>query len=354
MRSPATAGYNERVHVSRVRGAVSGWMALLLSAALLSTSACQRSTLPPALTDNEFWTLSEALSEPTGSFNVSDNLVSNEPLFAENVRRLRPLGGVYIGVGPEQNFSYIARLRPTMAFIVDIRRENRDLHLFYKALFEVSTDRIDFVSRLFSRARPATLVPSAGVDDLFAAYAAVRPSPDVYKQTATLIRQRLLETHRLPLSPEDLDWIDHVFKAFFTDGPDIQFWGDRRGGDVRPTYRELMTARDYAGNTRSFLATEDAFRFVKDLQGRNLVVPVIGDFGGPNAIRQVGDYVRKRNDVISAFYASNVAVYLTNDQTRAFCRNLATLPAAGNAWFIESKGMRTLASKLRACAPAGK
>ena len=66
----------------------------------------------------------------------------------------RPSGGVYIGVGPEQNFSYIARLRPAMAFIIDIRRENLNLHLFYKALFEVSSDRADFVSRLFSRPRP--------------------------------------------------------------------------------------------------------------------------------------------------------------------------------------------------------
>ena len=329
-----------------------GWLVLMLSGVLLSTSACQRSTLPPALTDNEFWSLSETLSEPAGSFSVSDNIVSNEPLFAESVRRLRSSNGVYIGVGPEQNFSYIARVQPTMAFIVDIRRENRNLHLFYKALFELSTDRTDFVSRLFSRARLATLASGASADEIFAADEDVPPSPDVYNQTATLIRQRLLETHRFPLSQTDLDWIDRVFKAFYTDGPDIQFWGDRPGGDVRPSYRELMTSRDFAGNSRSFLATEDAFRFVKDLQGRNLIVPVVGDFGGPRAIRQVGDYVRERDDVISAFYASNVAVYLTNEQTRAFCRNLATLPAAGDAWFIESKSLRTFASKLRACGPA--
>ena len=329
-----------------------GWLVLMLSGVLLSTSACQRSTLPPALTDNEFWSLSETLSEPAGSFSVSDNIVSNEPLFAESVRRLRSSNGVYIGVGPEQNFSYIARVQPTMAFIVDIRRENRNLHLFYKALFELSTDRTDFVSRLFSRARLTTLTPGASADEIFAAYETVPPSLDVYNQTATLIRQRLLETHRFPLSQTDLDWIGRVFKAFYTDGPDIQFWGDRPGGDVRPSYRELMISRDFAGNSRSFLATEDAFRFVKDLQGRNLIVPVVGDFGGPRAIRQVGDYVRERDDVISAFYASNVAVYLTNEQTRAFCGNLATLPAAGDAWFIESKSLRTFASKLRACGPA--
>ena len=335
-------------------GSIGQWLALLLSGMLLSTSACQRSTLPPALTDTEFWSLSEALSEPPGSFSISDNIVSNELLFAESVRRLRASNGVYIGVGPEQNFSYIGRLQPTMAFIVDIRRENRNLHLFYKALFELSTDRADFVSRLFSRSRSATLAPGAGVDEIFAAYEGVPRSVDAYNQTAALIRQRLLEIHRLPLSPADLAWIDHVFNAFFTDGPDIQFWGDRPGGDVRPSYRELMTSSDFAGNGRSFLASDAAFQFVKDLQARNLIVPVVGDFGGPSAIRRVGDYVRERHDVVSAFYASNVAVYLTNEQTRAFCGNLATLPVAGDAWFIESKGLRTFASKLRACGPAGR
>ena len=67
-----------------------------------------------------------------------------------------------MGVGPEQNFTYIAVTRPAIAFIVDIRRGNLDLHLMYKALFELSADRADFVSRLFSRKRPAG--PAADVD----------------------------------------------------------------------------------------------------------------------------------------------------------------------------------------------
>ena len=56
-----------------------------------------------------------------------------------------------MGVGPEQNFSYIAALKPSMAFIVDIRHGNLDVHLMYKALFEMSDNRAEFVSRLFSR-----------------------------------------------------------------------------------------------------------------------------------------------------------------------------------------------------------
>ena len=153
------------------------WIALPLAWAVLSSSACGRSTLPAALSDREFWTLIETLSEPAGAFELSDTFVSNETHFPEMIRWLRPAGGVYIGVGPEQNFNYIARLRPAMAFIMDIRRENLCLHLLYKALFELSTDRADFVWRLFSRARPPGLGTDTSVKDIFVGDEACVPPP---------------------------------------------------------------------------------------------------------------------------------------------------------------------------------
>ena len=341
-----------RIAYRRGRNYATASLAVTLCWIVLSGTACfRRSTIPAAMSDQQFWHLIETLSEPAGTFSLSDNLVSNEPHVAENARWLRPSGGVYIGVGPEQNFSYIARLRPAMAFIIDIRRENRNLHLLYKALFEMSTDRADFVSRLFSRPRPAGLGSSATAEQLFARYDGVPPSPEQYSRNATLVRERLLTAHGLPLSQSDLDWIDRVLKAFYADGPEIQFWGSRDVDAVQPSYRELMTAKDLTGQRRSFLATEEGFRFVKDLHSRNMIVPIVGDFGGPTAIQRAGDYVREHADVVRAFYGSNVGVYLTTQQMRAFCRNLATLPGAPRAWFIERDGVRSLASKLKACPP---
>jgi hypothetical protein len=341
-----------RTRHTRTRVCAAVPLACLLCCIVLSDSACRRSTLPAGISDQEYWKLIEALSEPAGTFSVSDNFVSNEPRVADNVRRLRASGGAYVGVGPEQNFSYIARLQPAMAFIVDIRRENRNLHLLYKALFELSSDRADFVSRLFSRPRPADLRGAASVDDIFRRYDGVPPSLEQYNDTASLVRERLLTTHGLPLSQNDLDSIDRAFKAFYADGPEIQFWGSRAVHGLRPSYRQLMTAVDFTGQARSFLATEQGFRFVKDLQSTNMILPVVGDFGGPSAMRRIGDYLRQHKDVIHAFYGSNVGVYLSNDQMRAFCRSLASLPAAPDAWFIESDGVRSLTSKLKAC-PSG-
>src|SRR5690349_21564383 len=54
------------------------------------------------------------LSEPGGDFN-SDNLISNESSYLHVLGALRALGvrgGAYVGVGPDQNFSYIAAIRP--------------------------------------------------------------------------------------------------------------------------------------------------------------------------------------------------------------------------------------------------
>src|SRR5207245_2625298 len=115
--------------------------------------------LPARLTDQEFWGLTETLSEAGGFFR-SDNFLSNErgyqQIIPDLLERIGPgRGGVYLGVGPEQNFAYIVALKPQMAFIIDIRRGNLHEHLLYKALFEMSATRADFLSRLFSRSRPA-------------------------------------------------------------------------------------------------------------------------------------------------------------------------------------------------------
>ena len=82
-------------------------------------------------------------------------------------------------------------VRPRIAFIVDIRRENRNLHLLYKALFELSTDRVDFVSRLFSRPPPNDLDTGAGADVIFECFDTVSASPTQYETNLAKVRDRL-------------------------------------------------------------------------------------------------------------------------------------------------------------------
>jgi len=335
-----------------MKGRRGAWLTVTIVACLaiaLAGGCRRRSALPYALTDREYWALIESASEPGGAFTLSDNIVSNEPRFAEAIKWLSPGGGAYIGVGPEQNFSYVAALRPEIAFIIDIRRDNLDLHLLYKALFELSTDRADFVSRLFSRPRPAGLDARTGVDALFAAYERVVPTSDEYDRNAADVRQRLVQTHGFPVPQSDLDRIELTFRIFLTAGPRVDYYGANAVDAVRPSYQQLMTARDFTGTSQSFLASEERFQFVKTLHTRNLIVPVVGDFGGSHAFRAIGAYVRQHHGRVRAVYASNVAVYLSTQQGLAFCNNLASLPALTSAWFLEMNRLRTLGDKLRAC-----
>lgn len=306
--------------------------------------AAAADTLPDRLSDQDFWKLSEELSEPDGYFR-SDNLLSNElyypEVLPELVARVKR-GGVYLGVGPEQNFNYIAALRPRMAFITDVRRGNLHTQLMYKALFELSADRAEFVSRLFTKPRPAGLAASATAAQLMQAYWDVPTSAQaVFDANLKALTTHLTVTRKLPLAPEDLEGIAYVYNAFYWYGPSITYsssnGGGNRGGSMA-NYAQLMSATDTVGVGQSYLATEDSFAVMKDLETRNLVVPVVGNFGGPRSLKAVGQYVREHGAAVSAFYLSNVEQYLRQDGIQSlFCANVATMPLTAESTFIRSQ-----------------
>ena len=299
------------------------------------------STLPPQLTGPEFWTLSAQLSEPDGFFR-SDNLVSNELYMQRVIPDLMVLarpGRAYLGVGPEQNFTYIAAVKPAIAFIVDVRRGNLRLHLMYKALFELSADRSEFVSRLFSMKRHAELGKQATAKEIFAAYSDPEAkSEELYKHNASAIRDVLTNTDRLTVSAEDLKGIEEVYQEFYTRGPSIHYEITPGSPGAFPSFADLMTATDGGSVSRSFLASEENFAAIRDLEKRNLVIPVVGNFAGPKAIRAIGQYLRSHDALVSAFYVSNVEQYLEREGgMEQFCASTATLPVDDSSTFIRSE-----------------
>ncbi len=314
--------------------------------------------LPAKLTDQEFWKLSTELSEPNGFFR-SENLVSNEHTFQYVVPALQKAvkpGGVYMGVAPDQNFTYMLAVRPQFAFIVDIRRGNLLEHLMYKAIIELSADRAEFLSRLFARKRPAGLGPKSSVQDLFRAFDGEATSDGLYRQNLNDIESQLTKRHGFTLSTDDLQQIEGIYFSFFWDGPNIRYTAFPAGvagrgfvsrGSVGgfngnfPSYEELMLQTDMEGVNRTYLASEDNFRWLKSFEEKNLLVPVMGDFSGPKALRAVGRYVRAHGAIVSAFYVSNVEQYLFQDGLfDEFARNVATLPVDGTSVFIRSVSTR--------------
>ena len=317
-------------------------LAICLNAPLIPAVRAATETLPSRLADEDFWRIASDFSERSGSFQ-SDNLLSNERglqyVIPDLTQRAKP-NRVYLGVGPEQNFTYIAALRPKMAFIVDIRRGNRDLHLMYKALFELSTDRAEFVSRLFSKKRPDGLGATSTVTDIFDAYAKADTSDALRTENLRAIVNQLVKKHRFSLTGDDLLRLQHIYTDFCSFGPGLQYSSTRNGGARRrtePTYSDLMAATDRDGQTHGYLSTEEAFAFVKEFETQNLLVPIVGNFAGPKALRAVGEYLKDKGATVSAFYVSNVEEYLRRDGAWPnFCANVTTLPLDDTSTFIRS------------------
>jgi hypothetical protein len=319
-----------------------------LAAILLVVTSLPAQAIPSRLGDGEFWKMVADFSEPNGYFQ-SENMLSNETgyqmVIPELLKTTRQ-GGVYLGVGPEQNFTYIAAMHPAIAFITDIRHQNAMQHLLYKALIEMSDNRADFLARLFSRPRPAGLNVSAGVDTLFAAFAAVPQDSAMFYRTLTAVNDRLVKQHGFQLSAEELQTLEHNFDTFYEAGPDLSYnfnigsnnVGRGGGGRRMPTYTDLMTQTN-AGINWSYLGSDKAYQAVRDLELRNLIVPLTGDFAGPKALRAVAQYLKEHHATVSAFYTSNVEQYLfQNGVWAAFYKNVEAMPLDSASTFIRSGG----------------
>jgi hypothetical protein len=311
--------------------------ASLALAVLACTPAGSTAQAPQSLTPTEFAALSAALSERGGFFDT-DNLISNEDSYLHAVSQLRTAkaeGGTYIGVGPDQNFSYIAAVRPNVAFIVDIRRDNLLEHALFKAAFSLARNRADYLALLFGRRVPRDSAgwAAASVDSLLGWVArAPRDSASDARVMAGI------RGSPMGFGAEDIATIARFHAAFIAEGPALRFNSfGRAPAPYYPDFHRLAVERDREGQQASFLASEAAFRVVKDLEDRNLVVPVVGDFAGAKALRALGDWMREHGERLTAFYTSNVEQYLFRDGGfDVFAASVARLPRAPNAVMVRS------------------
>jgi len=317
-------------------------LAIILAVCFFFGIAGSAEELPARLSDATFWRMVTEFSEPGGRF-PSDNFVSNELRLQRVLSTLtdgRKSTGAYIGVGPEQNFTYIVALQPKIAFIVDIRRQNMIEHLMYKALFELSADRAEFLSRLFSRQKPEGIAEDMTVDALFEAFRSAEPDAMLFDENLAAIKSRLTE-HGFELTEDDEMSLGYVLTAFFLGGQNLGYPGPNQALQppvfrALPTYEELMIDSDEHGVQRSFLATEEHFAILKRFEQDNLIVPLVGNFAGPATLRSVGNYLIEHDTRVSAFYLSNVEQYLfmSPDDWKNFYNNVAALPLDSKSAFV--------------------
>jgi hypothetical protein len=277
-----------------------------------------------------------------GGFFDSDNLVSNETSYlhvlgAFEAHAIR--GGAYIGVGPEQNFSYIARVRPEIAFLVDIRRDNMLLHLLFKAMFEVSRNRMEFMSLLFGRPAPADLAmwTELPLTDLVTRVDRTPYDSLGHVRTHEALMAKVTG-YGVPLTPEDRATLRRFHDEFAVSGLDIRFTS--RGRPIRftyPTERDLYLQTDLEGRQASYLTTEEGWRVVRDLSRRDRMIPVVGDLAGPTAVKEIGRYLAESGQKVTVLYVSNVEMYLYRYGTFGkFVDNVRALPAGPNGVIVRS------------------
>jgi len=288
-----------------------------------------------------FGMLVERLSERGGYFG-SDNLVSNELSYQHVLGRLDRMGvtgGAYLGVGPDQSFTYIARIKPRIAFMIDIRRDCLLQHLMFKSIFMMSRNRIEYMSLLMGRPVPrdARRWNNKTIGEL-ADYIDRTPADEkLIERTRAEVKRRVL-TFGLTLSERDMETIDEIYRAFANSGLEVRYTiRDRPTGRFFPAYRELLLEKDLDGKQCNFLAAESDFQYVKEMQDKDLIIPITGDLSGPKAVRAIGDYLREVGETVSAFYLSNVEFYLVrNGSFDRFVDNVKFLPIQSKSVLIRS------------------
>ncbi len=268
-----------------------------------------------------------ALSEAGDRF-ISDNVVSNETSLLQPATALTALhGGVYIGVGPEQNFTYIALSRPEFAFIVDLRRDNALLHLLYKSLFEIATSRLEFVCLLFGRPYDPKYEPGpdANADAVLQAMQRIAPNRDWFdKQHAR--SSEGLQGYGLGLSTADIARIKKIHELFFVRQLDLRFELHKANGRKYPSIGSLLRLRSPSG-LGTFLNRRDSFAFVQQLHRQHRIVPLVGDVSAPGTLGTVAEELRRRGLTLRTFYISNVEQYLMGQPSfTGWLNNLRRLP----------------------------
>ena len=320
----------------------------LLAFALAFSAGCatHAATTPPvvvpaepSLSAGEFAGLIQGLSEP-GGFFPSDNLVSNETSYLHPLGKMSAMGvhgGAYLGVGPDQNFSYIAAVRPEIAFMIDIRRDNLLQHLLFKAAFADSRNRVEYLSFMTGR-RPPRETAAWDTADIERIVAYIDSMP-IDPRTQQEIADRAIHTvtqFGYALSPEDVSQVQRIHQAFFNAGLDVRY-SNRGWMSSYPNWRMLILAKDLDNRRANYLATEESFRFLKNMERRNLIVPVTGDLAGTNALRAVGEEIARRGLRVSAFYVSNVEQYLfQGGGFDPFAETVSALPRDEHSVIIRS------------------
>lgn len=282
----------------------------------------------PLMSDAQLGELMKKLSESPGDF-PSHNFVSNETSYLDAARVLqdaRMRGRAYVGVGPEQNLTYVGLMQPAIAYIVDIRRGNAVEHMVLRSCMERGETRVGFVSALTARRSPESLLAKgehASVEEIALAFRGVKPEGALRAEGRAAAEATMTKLGWTP-TKADRGELAAILGAFEAKGMELAYSME---GSARkyPSLGSLLARRE--GDAASFLADEETYRRVRALVVGNRLVPVVGDFAGAHALSAVGKDMAERGLTLGVFYTSNVEQYLFEGNLyRKFAANVRAMP----------------------------
>ncbi|MDQ6611961.1 MAG: hypothetical protein M3Y64_05980, partial [Gemmatimonadota bacterium] len=179
---------------------------------------------------------------------------------------------------------------------------------------------------------------SAKSVEAIVAYMDATPTTDASASAAHSVVNADVRKMGVTLNPSDLATISRFHGEFIAAGLALRFNTAGRAPQwYYPTLKQLLLERDLEGKAAGYLASEADFQYVKSMERRNLVVPVIGDLGGTHALMAIGAFMTQHGEKLSAIYPSNAEDYVMRDGKFAtYAKSILALPRDSHSVMIRS------------------
>ncbi len=277
-----------------------------------------------AQTDNNFSNIIKQLDDPPTGPSSADNLMTNEDSIASIVDQISkevPKGQVYLGVGPDQNYSLMAQVEPSYGFILDYRKKNQLLHLFQKALVEISADQQTYLENFWGRNFPELPL---GLNDLENRLKTIAHQPvneSLLQSTKEKVRKTISKWNLL--NEQEFQEIATIQSRLAGPGPDARFLALK----MYPTLGSLITMPSRSGQPSHWLGSEPSYACIRRLHVSSRILPIVGDWAATGSIRRLSGYLKSNQLQVGCIYMSDVEFFLLRGGLfQKYIEKLAELP----------------------------
>jgi hypothetical protein len=292
------------------------------------------------------------LASPSTDYTI-DCFVSSELAYNDVLQRCLPkpgrAGGAYLGVGPDQNYTYVANLRPSLAVILDARLDNLLEHLIFKVLFNEAKDPLDYLCLLLGRRRPlATLAGDISAPELLAHLRTAAEDADSAATVRNRVRAAFAE--RWSDAPHLLKRVDRILSEFCRRQLNVTSVSERclANLDKIPDFSEVISSTTAEGFNLHYLTGLERFQVVKALHAADRIVPMLGNVTDPAAIARARRVVEEASLRFDTVYLSNLEEFLL--QRYVIEGDVITARPNPNGMLVEpfARGWHALVDQLEA------